>query len=65
MTKILILNGDNVQQISEVDDERFLFIKTKSGQIYHMDLSDEKMYCVPFGQLGKGHQKQVIENLLN
>lgn len=46
MTKILILNGDNVQQISEVDDERFLFIKTKSGQIYHMDLSDEK--CIAF-----------------
>ena len=56
MTKILILDGDNVQQEIKLE-HRFLFIITKK-KVYHMDTTDGNLWVArpDLKNLGKGHR---------
>jgi len=56
--KIFILDGDHIEQALTVPDDRFLFIKTKDGKLYHLDGEDCKMWQAQsaYSNLGKNHQ---------
>lgn len=65
MAKILILDGDTQETEMDVKDERFVFLLTKSGRVYHIDLSDENMFrsVENLENLGPAHRKLVSELL--
>lgn len=62
--KILILNGDDLEQKIEVKD-RFVFFITKK-KVYHIDSADGEMYEAShtgFKHLGKAHKKLVKKEM--
>ena len=68
MTKILMLDGDNV--IAEVHadgelGEKFVFIITKDKTVYHLDTTDGKIYKArkDLKNLGEGHRKMIEEKM--
>lgn len=61
MNKIWILNGDNVELELNVQKDRFVFLKTEDGRVYHVDLADGNMYRAKedLSNLGEAHRELV------
>ena len=65
MAKLLILDGDDVEADLKFSNDRFLFLITKTGKVYYIDLTEEKMFGLKeMNQLGPKHQ-EVIYHALN
>ena len=68
MTKLLILNGDQIEQEIEVnkDGHRFVFLITEDNKVFHLDTTDGKLHeasAVNFQFLSFEHQEIVRARL--
>ena len=62
MTRIVVFDHDTPLLDTEIPDQRFIFIKTKSGKIYHIDCTDEVMWQANEEglNLGEGHRQYML-----
>lgn len=59
MPRLLVLDADTPELDIEVSKDRFVFLKTDDGRIWHCDLTDGNMWQArpDMKNLGEGHQK--------
>ena len=59
MPRLLVLDADTPELDIEVSKDRFVFLKTNQGKIYHCDLTDGKMWEAQpdLMNLGEAHRK--------
>lgn len=64
MPKLIFLKGDQPEAGRVFSEDCFLFIFTKAG-VYHIDLSDGKMYLcsAQMNELSEAHRELVKRNL--